>query len=113
MPPNGDGAALISSMKCRPQIDTQTFTYIDTIGNRRVDIADPETGLVFGLSHFHHSMREKTYKIVGVPGMETRTLTNGPFDLPAVHIFQTRDGQIHEIEALGFSAPYNSKSGWE
>ena len=36
-----------------------------------------------------------------------------PFDLPAVHIFKIRDGKIHEIEAMGFLIPYNSKTGWE
>jgi hypothetical protein len=113
MPPNGGPAALISSMRCGPQLDTQTMSYIDTIDNRRVEIADPETGLVFGLSHFRHSMKEKTLKISGVPGMETRAMNFNAFDLPAAHIFQTRGGQIHEIEAMGFSAPYNSKTGWE
>ena len=36
------------------------------------------------------------------------------FDLPAAHIFKVGpDGQIHEIEAMGFTAPYNSPTGWE
>jgi hypothetical protein len=113
MPANGSPAALISSMKCGPQLDTLTFTYIDTIDNRRVEIADPESGLVIGFSHFRHSMKDKSFRIAGVPGMETRTLNINPFDLPAAHIFQTRGGQIHEIEALGFTVPYNSKTGWE
>jgi hypothetical protein len=36
-----------------------------------------------------------------------------PFDLPAAHIFKVSGGRIHEIEALGFTMPYNSKTGWE
>jgi hypothetical protein len=36
-----------------------------------------------------------------------------PFDLPAAHIFKIQGGKIHEIEAMGFVAPYNSKTGWE
>ena len=36
-----------------------------------------------------------------------------PFDLPAAHIFKVSGGKIHEIEAMGFMAPYNSKTGWE
>ena len=36
-----------------------------------------------------------------------------PFDLPAAHIFKIRGGKIHEIEAMGFVMPYNSKTGWE
>jgi hypothetical protein len=34
--------------------------------------------------------------------------------LPAAHIFKVgADGQIHEIEAMGFTAPLNSPTGWE
>ena len=35
------------------------------------------------------------------------------FDLPAMHIFKVEGGKIHEIEAMGFAAPYNSPTGWE
>jgi hypothetical protein len=34
-------------------------------------------------------------------------------NLPAAHIFKIRGGKIHEIEAMGFTMPYNSKTGWE
>jgi hypothetical protein len=36
-----------------------------------------------------------------------------PFDLPAAHIFKIKDGKIHEIEAMGFTAPYESPTGWQ
>ena len=37
-----------------------------------------------------------------------------PFDMPAAHIFKIgADGKVHEIEAVGFVAPYNSATGWE
>ena len=36
-----------------------------------------------------------------------------PFDMPAAHIFKIGpEGQIHEIEAVGYVAPYKSPSGW-
>jgi hypothetical protein len=35
-----------------------------------------------------------------------------PFDLPAMHVFKIRGGKIHDIEAMGFMAPYMSPSGW-
>jgi hypothetical protein len=66
-----------------------------------------------GFSQFRHPMTQKTYKLVGVPGATSRDMTNAPFDLPAAHIFKIRGGKIHEIEAMGFSVPYNSKTGWE
>ena len=78
-----------------------------------MEIADPETGLVLGLSHFHHSMTQKFVAIKGVPGVEKVDMTFDAFDLPAAHIFKVSGGKIHEIEAMGFTAPYKSATGWE
>jgi hypothetical protein len=47
-----------------------------------------------------------------VPGVTEREVKNAPFDLPAAHIFKISGGKIHQIEAMGFLAPYNSPSGW-
>jgi ketosteroid isomerase-like protein len=64
-------------------------------------------------------MKESAVKIVGVPGVSEVPLTGRdsqpikPFDLPAAHIFKVRGGKIHEIEAMGFSVPYDSRTGWE
>jgi hypothetical protein len=112
-PATPGGLATMGSLGCAAQLDTGTFTYIDTIDNRRVDIADVETGLVFGLSHFHHSMKQKFVPIKGVPGVEKVDLNIQPFDLPAAHIFKVAGGTIHEIEAMGVVIPYNSRTGWE
>jgi hypothetical protein len=112
--PSGQGGmAALGVLGCSAQLDTGTFAYIDTIDHRRIEIADLETGLVFGLSHFHHSMRQKFVMIKGVPGVEKVDLNFDAFDLPAAHIFKVVGGKIHEIEAMGFTAPYNSKTGWE
>ena len=83
------------------------------IDNRRVEIADEVTGLAIGFSHFHHAMTEKEYKVVNDPGREVSKMDYKPFDLPAMHIYKVWGGQIHEIEAMGFTAPYNSPTGWE
>lgn len=107
------GIALFGQLRCAPQLDTGAMAYIDVINNRRVTIADPETGLVFGLSHFRHSMEQKVYPITGVPGVTEHTVDFEPFDLPAAHVFKVgADRQIHEIEALGFMLPYDSPTGW-
>jgi hypothetical protein len=98
---------------CHAQMDSRTFTYIDSIDFRRVWIADPVTGLVFGLSQFRHSMKDKQITVIGRDGKPTtRDVAFNPFDLPAAHIFKVRDNRIHEIEALGFMMPYMSKGGW-
>jgi hypothetical protein len=52
----------------------------------------------------------------GSKGIRTKESVGqgGPFDLPAAHVFKVgADGKVHEIEAMGFIAPYNAPSGWE
>ncbi|OJU60818.1 MAG: hypothetical protein BGO08_11785 [Altererythrobacter sp. 66-12] len=116
--PNGAGASPIAR-DCAGQLTSKVMTYITTIGNRRVFAADPQTGLVMGLSHFHHPMDFAPYEVTALDGtkiMYTRDnqMKFDPFDLPAAHIFKIgADGKVHEIEAMGFMAPLNSPSGWE
>ena len=109
MPPPG----LLGMQDCRSQLDSQSMAYIDTIDHRRVEVADELTGLALGFSHFHHSMKQTEYKILNDPNRETSVMQFDPFDLPAMHIYKIWGGQIHEIEAMGFMAPYNSPTGWE
>lgn len=114
LPANHTPQQVIGSLGCGAQLKTHVMDYIKRIEPRRVMIADPQTGLVMGFSQFRHPMTEKTEKIVGVPGMTSRTLTYKPFDNVAVHIFKIYGGEIHDIEALGHSfMPYNSPTGWE
>src|SRR5580698_2036273 len=101
-----------SAMDCTRQFSTGMMAYIDNIDNIRVVAVDPLTGLAFGLSHFHHSMKYHVFPIKGVPGVTQREVNSQPFDLPAAHIFKISGGKIHQIEAMGFVAPYNSPSGW-
>ena len=114
--PGGSNEAPIAH-DCAGQLSSKVMTYIDHIGNRRVFAADPVTGLVMGLSHFHHPMNKGPYEVTHVDGSKTMYNLDGrfkPFDLPAAHIFKIgADGKVHEIEAMGFTAPYNSPSGWE
>ncbi|HTY49653.1 MAG TPA: hypothetical protein VMB48_08175, partial [Steroidobacteraceae bacterium] len=88
--------------------------YITVIGDRRVEVADEVTGLALGFSHFHHAMTQKVFPLFNDPDRtETPPMQFKPFDLPAMHIFKIWGGQIHEIEAMGFMAPYDSPTGWE
>ena len=106
--------SLLGMQDCAAQLNTGTFQYIDTIENRRVLVADELTGLAVGFSHFHHSMNQKKFKIVNTPGREESDMSNQqPFDMPALHLYKIWGGQIHEIEALGIMADYNSPTGWE
>ena len=112
-PPDKPGRGTMGAMSCADQLDTRVMSYIKRIEPRRVWIADVSTGLVFGLSQFRHPMTDKQLQIVGVPGVDHLDMDFKPFDLPAAHIFKIRGGKIHEIEALGFMAPYDAKTGWE
>lgn len=112
--PNNAGTGDIAR-DCAGQLSSKVMTYIDRIENRRVFAADPVTGLVMGLSHFRHPMDGGPYEVINADGT-TRMfeMSFEPFDLPAAHVFKIgADGMVHEIEAMGFMAPYNAPTGWE
>ncbi|MGH8261671.1 MAG: hypothetical protein ACREUG_18490 [Steroidobacteraceae bacterium] len=104
--------ARLGELGCEAQVDTHLFDYIKRIEPRRVWIADPVRGLVFGLSQFRQPMTEKFVKIVGLPGVDRVPMNFKPFDLPAAHVFKIYGGKIHQIEAMGFMMPYDSPTGW-
>jgi hypothetical protein len=108
--------AYLGGLGCEAQMNTNMWEYIDSIDHRRVEIADTETGLVWGMSHFRHDMKEERYRLIGVPGAEYRTITastGAGFDMPAIHIYKVWGGKMHEIEAMGIVIPHMSPTGWE
>ncbi|MBO9519117.1 MAG: hypothetical protein J7493_13710 [Porphyrobacter sp.] len=114
--PNANTAPI--ARDCAGQLSSKVMSYITSIDNRRVFAADPQTGLVMGLSHFHHPMDFEPYEVTALDGTKIKydksRLPFDPFDLPAAHIFKIgADGRVHEIEAMGFLAPLNSPTGWE
>ncbi len=117
--PNGNGQndpifAYLGGLGCAAQMDTNMWEYITRIENRRVEIADPVTGLVWGVSHFEHDFDKDVFPLVGVPWAESRDLSQfNPFDMPAIHIYKVWGGAIHEIEALGIVMPYESPHVFE
>jgi hypothetical protein len=119
--PGGNGQtdpafSYLGGLGCAAQMNTNMWEYIDTIDNRRVPIADTVTGLVWGMSHLRHDMKEESYRLIGVPGHDKRVLrasTGKGFDMPAIHIYKVWGGEMHEIEAVGIVVPYMSKTGWE
>lgn len=112
VPEDGNPRGMIGALTCAAQLDSQAMKYITRIDNRRVWITNERLGLAVGFSHFRHEMKEKEYRVYGVPGAENWKMDFAPFDLPAIHIFKVWGGQLHEIEAIGFVAPYNSPTGW-
>jgi len=112
--PNNAGTGNISR-ECAGQLSSKVMTYITTIDNRRMFAADPVTGLSMGLSHFRHTMDTGPYEVIYTDGSTGMYEMNfGPFDLPAAHVYKIgAEGMVHEIEAMGFTAPYNAPTGWE
>jgi hypothetical protein len=116
--PNADPNRPPLRALCGPQLDSQSFVYIDRIENRRLIAADPVTGLAMGFSHFRHPFTNLPYEVTHTDGSKSQrnkeNMPYNPFDMPAAHIFKVgADGLVHEIEAVGFVAPYNSPTGWE
>lgn len=114
--PNNNTAPI--ARDCAGQLTSKVMSYITTIDNRRVFAADPQTGLVMGLSHFRHPMDFAPYEVTALDGStilyDKSRLPFEPFDLPAAHIYKVgADGKMHEIEAMGFRAELNSPTGWE
>jgi hypothetical protein len=103
-----------AARSCEGQISTGAFSYITEIRDRRVLVADTQKGLAVGFSMFYHDSSLKEYE-TKLPNGEVikRPSYQGTFNLPAMHIYKIRKGKIYEIEAIGFTLPYGTKSGWE
>jgi hypothetical protein len=98
---------------CEAQLSTGTFAYITEIRNRRVLVADEQKGLAVGFSMFYHDSSLKEYTFKGPKGEMKMPSYQGTFNLPAMHIYKIKKGKIYDIEAIGFTLPYGTKSGWE
>ena len=112
-PPGGGGGFGGPLQSCRDQIFSRGLSYITSIDLRRVWITDEEKWLVFGLTMFRQPMESKSVTILNKDGTtQERPMNFNPFDLEAAHIFKIYGAKLHEIEAMGFSLPLNSKNGW-
>lgn len=112
-PEQATAFATLGALGCAAQMDTQMFSYITSIDLRRVQIIDEQKGLVFGLTMFRHLGKTRTIALKGVPGLTSMPMNFGPIDLQAAHVFKISGGRLHEIEAMGYTLPYKSNSGWE
>lgn len=108
-----DDSAVFSRMKCGKQMSTGVWGYITDITDRRILAVDEAKGLVFAFSIFRHNGEPKVLKITGVPGITEQPNEWGVFDLPAAHVFKIRNGEIHEIEAIGYIADSGITNGWD
>jgi hypothetical protein len=113
LPPGLAEWSKIFALGCAAQMSTHALSYITSIDSRRVDIADPETGLVFGQCIFRRPEEEHTIKIQGVPAQNAMTRNFAPNSRHWAHIFKIQGNQIHQIEAMGgIVLPLSAPSGW-
>jgi hypothetical protein len=106
--------AVIGTLSCMAQIDSQVLNFITRLWQRRLTVIDEQKGLVFSFPMFQHRGGVRSIKIQGVPGGDVIPMGGGgTSNLQAGEIFKIRGGKIHEIEAMGTSLPYGTKSPWE
>ena len=105
--------ATIGTLTCAKQIDSQVLSFITRLWPRRLAVVDEQKGLVFSFPMFQHRGGVRSIKIQGVPGVDTIPMGGGTSNLQAGEIFKIRGGRIYDIEAMGVSLPYGTKSGWE
>jgi len=112
--PQDDRAmAIIGTLSCAQQLDSQVMSFITRLWPRRLGLVDEQKGLVYSFPMFQHRGAVHDIKIKGVPGVDVLHMNGGTSNMQMGEIFKIRAGKIHEIETLGTSLPYGTKSGWE
>ena len=106
-------AVLAAPNTCEGQISAGVWGYMSAIKNRRLLVIDEQKGLAVGCSVLNHDAKLKTMKLKGVPGLESVPSVQLLFNMPSMHFFKIKKGKIYEIEDIGVSVPYGTKSGWE
>ena len=89
------------------------LSFITRLWPRRLGLVDEQKGLVYAFPMFQHRGAVHDIKIKGVPGVDVVHMNCGTSNLQAGEIFKIRGGKIHEIEAMGTSLPYGTKSPWD
>jgi hypothetical protein len=99
-----------------PQTIAQSFSshifdYIHQVTNRRLQVVDPERGLVYAIAMFQHPGNIKPD--LGPPGSPPRySLSSYPNTTLIVETFKLRAGKIHKIFAYIVLMPYRQPMGW-
>jgi hypothetical protein len=112
-PADDHAMAVLGTLTCTAQVDSGILSFITRLWPRRLGLMDEEKGLVYAFPMFQHRGAVHDIKIKGVPGVDVVHMNGGTSNLQAGEIFKIRAGKIHEIEAMGVSLPYGTKSPWE
>jgi hypothetical protein len=107
-----DAMAYIGTLSCSDQLDTHVMDFITRLSPRRHEIVDEELGIVFSFPMFQHRGGTGTIKIYNVPGVDSLPLGGSSSNMQAGELFKIDRGRIADVEAMGASLPYGTKSGW-
>jgi hypothetical protein len=105
--------AIIGTLSCAQQLDSRVMSFITRLWPRRLGLVDEQKGLLYSFPMFQHRGAVHDIKIKGVPGVDVLHMNGGTSNMQMGEIFKIRAGKIHEIETVGTSLPYGTKSGWE
>ncbi len=105
--------AIIGTLSCSQQLNSQVMSFITRLWPRRLGLVDEQKGLVYSFPMFQHRGAVHDIQIKGVPGVDVIHMNGGTSNMQMGEIFKIRGGKIHEIETVGTSLPYGTKSGWE
>jgi hypothetical protein len=105
--------AILGTLTCTAQVNSQILSFITRLWPRRLGLVDEQRGLVYAFPMFQHRGAVHDIQIKGVPGVGVVHMNGGTSNLQAGEIFKIRGGKIHDIEAMGVSLPYGTKSPWE
>jgi hypothetical protein len=100
------------TQSCADGFNSGVFAVITSVRPRRVLVVDEEKGLTFGVFMFQHR------GLVTIPAKDGGTRPapyfNGePVTMPMAEMFKIKNGNIHDVEAIGVRLPYGMGSGWE
>jgi hypothetical protein len=112
-PADDHAMAVLGTLTCTAQVNSGILSFITRLWPRRPGLVDEQKGLVYAFPMFQHRGAVKDIQIKGVPGVDIVHMNGGTSNLQAGEISKIRAGKIHEIEAMGTSLPYGTKSPWD
>lgn len=99
------------NMACGESIGLGYYREDTDLRDRRYPIVDEERGLVYALVFFDHDAVLREYKLTNG---ETQTVRRtAPWTWQIAEIFQIKNGQIDQVEAVVLAAPYRMKPNWK
>ena len=98
----------VLTLGCEAQQRSGFYAFVTGIRNRRYPVIDREKGLVLSFSYWDHTATVRELKLAN--GMTVPAPFRAPLTFQNAELFQIDRGQIDQIEAVLFTAPYGMRS---